>query len=413
MTWVIGKQASELEAIFEQQSQALKQDSALKIERTVHYALVECDTDLKRIPLDAKSMGFAVQPSEDDPSAIDERVIFSLLLATGTLSQNSIDVPADSRLDPAVVLEEAEAQGLNVRVMLPDSPSTIESVVGYSDLLERYAMLWLANERANFTLTPLDGYLEYKMQAALGYQAPQITSNEEMQELFTSPLVPEVMDYIKQRLDVVIQEALGGDEFFAEQVKRVGEALHLKRVELMQARRRMIEEELDARTPVPNLIRLTSKLTGLEIPDAAGLVFELKHSIHTVLDKYIPKDDSEPVNQVGAAQLELAGKIVAMLGAGFGGQEALVKAWDGISAATQLKHKFDLDRGTHEPSDFAKGLSSFAGVEPKVGALAAGEFVAFFGGLLKAGGAIPEIGLEKPVPVLAAPANTSNIIAIG
>lgn len=411
MTLIIGKSASELEAIFEQQSQAIKENPGLKFERTVSYALVSCDTELKRIPLDARSIGLAVKASSDDPASLDEDFVFSLLLATGTLSHSTIDVPADSDVDPQLVLEEAEAQGLNVRVMLPDNPVSIEAVKGYVELLESYATLWLSQSSGNFALSPLDGYLEYKFQLALGYQAQQITTNPEMQQLYTDTVSDEVMDFIKGRLDVVIEKELGGEDYFRDHVANIGAALHLKQKELRDARRRMLEEELDYRTPVPNLIRATSKLTGLSIADAAGMIYEIKNSIHTVLDKYLPKREGEAADTPGAAQTDFASGIVSVLSAALGGNQQLLSAWDSISRATQLNKCIDVDRGVAEPAESAKRAAVQLEVDPKVAALAGAELAAFLGSILKAGGAIETIGIEKPTP-LSEPAK-SNIIAVG
>jgi len=291
--FVVGKTASELDAVFQAQSEAIKADPGLKFERTVHYALVECDTELQRIPLDALSLGLSVRASQDDPDALDENFIFSLLLATGTLSRCTIDVGPNCTVDPQLVLNEAEAQGLNVRLMLPPSPETVDAVVSYVDRLESYSALWLSMSSGNFSLTPLDGYLEYKFSVALGHTPKEITNNREMKLLFTDEVPVEVMDYIKARLDQVIERELGGDDFFVSEAQKLGGALRLKEAELREARKRMLEEELDARTPVPNLIRATSKMTGLSIPDAAGLIYELKNSFHSVLDKYLPKEADE------------------------------------------------------------------------------------------------------------------------
>ncbi|MCS7527168.1 hypothetical protein N0609_12705 [Pseudomonas aeruginosa] len=415
--FVIGKTASELDAVFQAQSEAIKADPGLKFERTVHYALVECDTELQRIPLDALSLGLSVRASQDDPDALDENFIFSLLLATGTLSRCTIDVGPNCTVDPQLVLNEAEAQGLNVRLMLPPSPETVDAVVSYVDRLESYSALWLSMSSGNFSLTPLDGYLEYKFSVALGHTPKEITNNREMKLLFTDEVPVEVMDYIKARLDQVIERELGGDDFFVSEAQKLGGALRLKEAELREARKRMLEEELDARTPVPNLIRATSKMTGLSIPDAAGLIYELKNSFHSVLDKYLPKEADESLEDYtpSRAQKAFAHNLVSALGGAFGGADGLLGAWDQLSAKSQLKQLVDLDRGAVEPSPSARGAAEVIGVDGKVAALAAAEFVGMLGSILKAGGAISEIGLEKPQPV-AEPVSVqpaSNIIAVG
>lgn len=414
---VIGKTASELDAVFQSQSEAIKADPALKFERNVHYALVDCDTELQRIPLDALSLGLKVRESNEAPGSLDENFIFSLLLATGTLSRCTIDVGSDCSIDPALVLAEAEAQGLNVRLMLPEAATSIESVEGYVERLERYSALWLNLGSGNFSLTPLDGYLEYKFSVALGHTPQEITTNREMKLLFTDDLPTEVMDYIKSRLDVVIERELGGDEFFIAEAHKLGGALRLKEAELRDARKKMLEEELDSRTPVPNLIRATSKMTGLSIADAAGFIYELKNSVHTVLDKYLPKaaDEDLEVFTPSKAQLAFAQNLTDALSAGFGGKEGLVGAWDQLSSKSQLKQIVDLDRGTAEPSEAAQQAAKAIGVDGKVAAMAAAEFVGIIGAILMAGGAISEIGLERPKSV-AEPATvtpSSNIIAIG
>lgn len=416
--FVVGKKASELDAIFQGQSDAVTADPSKKFVRHVHYALVECDTELQRIPLDALTLGLKVRASDDDPSELHEFFIFSLLLATGTLSRSAIDVGADCTVDPQVVLDEAETQSLNVRLMLPNNPSTIESVETYIDRLERYSALWLANSHASFSLTPLDGYLEYKFAVAIGHTPKDITNNHEMKLLFTDEVPLEVMDHIKARLDVVIQRELGGDEFFVAEMQKLGGAIQLKEAEMRAARSRMLEEELDSRVPVPNLVRATKVMTGLSLVDACGFIYELKNAVHTVLDKYLPKVEGEGGDEYtsSAAQKEFAKKLIATLASGFGSPEALVAAWESLRTKSQLNQLVDIDRGVAAPSEGALRAAQTLGVDGKVAALAAAEFVGIIGSVLKVGGAITDIGLERPKPVpepASANAVSSNIIAVG
>lgn len=415
--FVLGKTASELGEVFKAQSDAIKSDPSLKFVRNVHYAQVVCDTELQFIPLDALSLGLEVIADPDDADSISENFVFSLLLATGTLSSTTIDVSANCKVDPQKVLEEAEAQGLNVRLMLPENPTTVDAVREYVERLERYSELWLGMGSGNFRLTPLDGYLEYKFTVAAGHTPKEITNNLEMKMLFTDEVPLEVMDFIKDRLDVVINDVLGGDEFFAESVKKLAGALTLKDAELREARIKMLEEELDSRTPVPNLIRATSKMTGLSIADSAGMIYELKNSVHAVLDKYLPKVEGEDSTEFtpSAAQLALAKNLVGVIGAAFGGSEGLVSAWNDLSKKTQLNQVIDLDRGAVEPAPGAKLAADALGVDGKVAALALAEFTGMFGSILRAGGAISEIGLERPKPVPEpTPPNPSGIIiAVG
>lgn len=417
-TFVVGKSASELDMVFQGQSDAIKADATTKFARTVHYAQVECDTELQRIPLDALSLGLKARPSEDDPDVLHDDFIFSLLLATGTLSRTTIDIGPDCTIDPSVVLQEAEAQGLNVRLMLPVDSSTIESVEAYVERLERYASIWLTSSSGNFSLTPLDGYLEYKFSVAMGHTPKEITNNHEMKLLFTDEVPLEVMDYIKARLDLVIERELGGDEYFKAEVQKLGGALKLKEAELRAARRKMLEEELDARTPVPNLIRATSALTGLGLADAAGMIYELKNGVHAVLDKYLPKavDENGEEFTPSKAQMAFAQNLIAALASGYGGTDQLVAAWDQLSSTSQLKQLVDLDRGVVAPSSAASRAAASIGVDSKVAALAGAEFVGILGSIVKAGGAISEIGLERPMPVAEPRPATSandNIIAVG
>lgn len=416
--FVVGKKASELDAIFQGQSDAVTADPSKKFVRHVHYALVECDTELQRIPLDALTLGLKVRASDDDPSELHEFFIFSLLLATGTLSRSTIDVGADCTVDPQVVLDEAETQSLNVRLMLPNNPSTIESVETYIDRLERYSALWLANSHASFSLTPLDGYLEYKFAVAIGHTPKDITNNHEMKLLFTDEVPLEVMDHIKARLDVVIQRELGGDEFFVAEMQKLGGAIQLKEAEMRAARSRMLEEELDSRVPVPNLVRATKVMTGLSLVDACGFIYELKNAVHTVLDKYLPKVEGEGGDEYtsSAAQKEFAKNLIATLASGFGSPEALVAAWESLRTKSQLNQLVDIDRGVAAPSEGALRAAQTLGVDGKVAALAAAEFVGIIGSVLKVGGAITDIGLERPKPVpepASANAVSSNIIAVG
>jgi hypothetical protein len=417
-TFIVGKTASELDVVFQSQSDVVRADATTKFARTVHYALVDCDTELQRIPLDALSLGLKARASDDDPAVLHDDFIFSLLLATGTLSRTTIDIGPDCTIDPAVVLQEAEAQGLNVRLMLPSDPTSVASVEGYVERLERYAALWLTHSSGNFSLTPVDGYLEYKFSVAMGHTPKDITNNHEMKLLFTNEVPLEVMDHIKARLDQVIERELGGDEYFNGVVQKLGGALRLKEAELRAARRKMLEEELDSRTPVPNLIRATSAMTGLGLADAAGMIYELKNSVHAVLDKYLPKVEGEDSEEFtpSRAQIKFAQNLVASLANGFGGNEQLIAAWDQLSSKSQLKNLVDLDRGAVSPSDGAVRAGEAINIDGKVAALAGAEFVGIIGSIIKAGGGISEIGLERPKQVAepqASSPSTNVIIAVG
>ena len=226
------------------------------------------------------------------------------------------------------------------------------------------------------------------------------------------------MDHIKARLDVVIQKELGGDEFFVAEMQKLGGAIQLKESEMRAARVKMLEDELDSRVPVPNLVRATKEMTGLSLVDACGFIYELKNAVHTVLDKYLPKVDGEEGDEYAPslAQKEFAKNLVGTLASGFGSPEALVEAWESLRNKSQLNKLVDIDRGVVEPSDGALRAAEALGVDGKVAALAAAEFVGIIGSVLKVGGAISEIGLERPKPVpepLASGAGSNVIIAVG
>tara|TARA_R110001606_G_scaffold398765_2_gene578811 strand:- start:67974 stop:69206 length:1233 start_codon:yes stop_codon:yes gene_type:complete len=410
MQFLAGLKASELNQIFEKQANEIKLNQAEKFDRNVAYTQVECDVELMRVPLDAASVGLA--PSLDETGeALCENFVFSLLLITGTLNQCTIDVPADCSIDPALVLSEAEQQSLNVRVLMPDDTSCIEPVRAYADLLAKYSTLWLRQGSGTYSLSPLDGYLEYRFARALGHTPDQITRNSEMQALFTDSVSDEAMDYVKSRLDQVIEHELGGDEYFREQVDLIASAIHLKNTELRNARLQMLEQELDSRTPVPNLIRAVASLTGLAIPDAAGMVYEIKHGIHTVLDKYLPRAEGDDIKAPSPKQLDLASGIGSAFVSALGGQAAFNAVWGEIAKVTQLKSSVDVDRGVEPPSEIAVKAADSLGVEPKVAALAIAELTGMFGSILKAGKAIETLGIEKPAEVKTTA--QSNIIAVG
>lgn len=410
MEIVYGKKASELEAIFVKLREANNQTGAARVERDTHYVAVHCDEELQMIPSNAKSLGLVARAEDENPAELHESVIFSLLLATGSLNHCTLDVLPGSKIEPEAVLREAESHGLNVRLLLPENPEDPEALEQYCDLLEQYCTQWFSMNGSTFAVVPLDGYLEYKFMQAAGHQPKQITTNPEMQALFTDTISDTSMDYIKSRLDLVIERELGGEEYFKEQLAKVGGAVQLKQKELRDARWRMLEQELDSRTPVPNLIRSVSAMTGLALPDAAGMVYELKQGIHAVLDKYLPRSEDEKEDEPAAVQIAFAEKIVGAFAAALGGEEELVGAWNQLSQTTQLAKVIDLDRGALEPSEGASRAAVAIGTEPKVAALAAGELAAMLGAVLKAGKAIDDIGLDRAQKITSP---TSNIIAVG
>lgn len=411
MDLVYGKKASELEAIFAELRKANNETGAARMERNTHYVAVHCDEELQMIPANAKSIGLVALPEQGNPDELHESVVFSLLLAAGSLNHCTLDVLPEIDISPDAVLREAESHGINVRVLFPENPEDKQGLEKYCELLEAYTEKWFAMNGSTFAVAPLNGYLEYKYMCAAGFEPDQITTDPEMQQLFTDTISDESMDYIKGRLDVVIERCFGGEDAFRAELEKIGAAVQLKQAELREARWRMLEQELDTRTPVPNLIRAVSAMTGLAVPDAAGMIYEMKLGIHQVLDKYLPRTESESPEEPASIQIGFAEKIVEALSAAFGDREKLVAAWNDLAQETQLTKVIDLDRGVEAPSAAAERASAVIGTDPKVAALAAGEAAAMIGTVLKAGKAIDEIGLDRAAKV--EPGSSSNIIAVG
>lgn len=411
MTIIKGKKASELEVIFQQQSDHLRADPDAKpFERVVQYVDVECDITLTRVPLDTKSIGIRVKADADDCKAISDDFVFSLLLASGTTSSVAIEVPFDCTVEPARVIEEAESHGFLLRLTVPENAQSITPEVdSFVGQIQAYGSLWLASGQSNIRLAPIDGYLEYLFGRAAGHQPKQITTDEEMQVLYTDSLSEEVMEYVKTKIEALIREHLGDDDDLRAYIEKIGKAMHLKNEQLRAARTDMLEAELDLRTPVPNLIRMVTAMTGLRIADAAGMLYELKRGIHTVLDKYLPPEEEGAT--VSARQVAFAKAVTDTLSAAFGGEEVLKSAWAEVESATQLKVIVDLDRDLAEPSSAAVRMSQAVAVSPKIAAMAAGEFVSVFGAILVTGGVLER--LEPATPVKVEMAKPSGIIAVG
>lgn len=423
MTIVAGKNASELEAIFNQQSELLRDpaSNAQPFARTVQYVDVECDMTLTRVPLDAMAIGLRVKADAACPESLSDDFIFSLLLASGTTSSVFIEVPHDCTVDAARVLEEAESHGFQVRLTVPANAQSITpEVEAFVSKIQAYGSLWLSSAQSNIRLAPIDGYLEYLLGRAAGHQPQQITTDEDMQVFYTDSMSEEVMEYVKRHIDDLITEHVGGPDELRAYIEMVGKAMHLKSMQFRQARVSMLEEELDLRTPIPNMIRTVSAMTGLSIPDAAGMLYELKRGFHEVLDKYLPAElDEAQTEKLGTEvrlersekQVQFAKSITNAFSSAFGGDDALKAAWQAIQQATQWDVRVDVDRGITEPSAAAHRVAETVGVSPKVAALAAGELSTFVTTVFEIGGLVPPTDPE-PTKVVKT-VEPSGLIAVG
>lgn len=304
----------------------------------------------------------------------------------------------------------------------------------------------MQGQNCNIRVSPIDGYMEYLLYAELGYKPKVISTDEMMNMLYTDTMSEVVMDHVKACIEEVVIEVLGPD-FMKDLVVNTVKALHLKDLQFMEARANILEAELDTRTPFPNMIRILSETTGLRGADAAGLLFELKNAIHTVLDKYLPpdpvvepepkpgvatapsskamsadgvqqvdprakvlaEDSSKRVQATNSKQADLARALCLMASSVAGGPEALKSVWASIESATQLDQRINLDRETTLPSLAACRVADAIGVAPKVAALAAGELATLIQVVLEAGGAIE----PPPPPAPPKPTPPSGLIAVG
>lgn len=444
---VFNKKVSELRALFEEQHRQIREEGAEKPKRNVAYQSVICDEQLNQIPLDARSIGLLVQGDDQDPTMLSENFEFSLILAMGSSSPGTIDVPFDTTVDTREILYQAESAGFGVNLLPPVNATVINAEVeAYCDLIRDYGRISLHGQSCNIRVSPIDGYVEYLLYAELGYKPKVISTDEMMNMLYTDTMSEVVMDHVKACIEEVVIEVLGPD-FMNDLVVNTVKALHLKDLQFMEARASILEAELDTRTPFPNMIRILSETTGLRGADAAGLLFELKNAIHTVLDKYLPPDpvvepEPEPADATASGaeavsadgvqqvdpeskvpaedsgkrvrapntkQADLARALCLMASSVAGGPEALKAVWASIESATQLDQRINLDRETTLPSLAAGRVADALGVAPKVAALAAGELASLVQVVLEAGGAIE----PPPPPAAPKPTPPSGLIAVG
>lgn len=446
-TYVFNKTVSELRVEFEKQLHMIRDEGAESPRKNVAYQAVVCDDQLKHVPLDARSIGLLAQADENDPTMLSENFEFSLILATGgTLTSGTIDVPFNTTVDCLEILNQAESAGFGVNLLPPAGATTInDDIIAYCNLIREYGRISLASPHSNIRVSPIDGYMEYLLYAQLGYKPAVISTDEMMNLLYTDAMSEPVMDHVKACIEEVVYDVLGSD-FEKALLEQTAKAIHLKNLQFQAARADILESELDTRTPIPNMIRILAEVTGLRVADAAGLLFELKNSIHTVLDKYLPPDASptptsseagtedahasgdphivqmvDPSNSSSESlsgkrvrgpnsqQATLAKALCTMVSSVVGGPEALKLLWQTIEYSTQLNERINLDRETTAPSQAAIQVSRAVGVAPKVAALAAGELATFAQVILEAGGAIEHAPPPKPPK----PAPPSGLIAVG
>jgi hypothetical protein len=407
MTTITGMKASDLEEIFSAQVKAAREEKA-SFERTNSYVGVTCDRTLTRIPLDAMVISFLVTPSEVGGNRLHDDVMFSLILAQGSLNSVYLDVPFDSSVDIDEVLNTAESSGFGINLLPPTRPAVgSPELERYFQTLRSYGNTWLSSPQSNTRIAPIDGYIEYKLGVAAGYRPQTISTDEMMTGFYTDTLGPEAMDAVKVVLDQIILEKIGGDDAFAEMIETTAKAVVLKDRQYMEARGKILTEELDTRTPAPNLIRITSANTGLSIPDAAGLLYELKRSIHTVLDKYLPGQKQSDGTTKSEGQTKFAEMIAGLVVGASGGKDGFDALWGKVSAVAQVSHQRSIERGDVQPGVQALLAAQAVGAEPKVTALAIIEGLSLASALLAAGGAI-----APPQPKDVKP-EASGIIAVG
>jgi radical SAM protein with 4Fe4S-binding SPASM domain len=410
MTLVTGKKTSELEEIFNAQSKAVHAEGA-SFQRDAVYADVVCDVTLTRIPLDAAEIFFRVIPSEHDSAQLSDDVMFSLILAQGTLNSVFLDVPFDSTVDVAEIMNTAESSGFGVNLKPPVRPAIGSAELDrYFATLREYGRAWLGTPQSNIRVSPIDGYIEYKLGVATGHTPSTISTDQMMTEFYTDALGAEAMDAVKVVLDDLILEMIGSEDAFNELVENTAKAIILKDRQFMGSRAKIIEAELDLRTPVPNLIRLTAAQTGLSIVNAAGLLYEMKLGIHAVLDKYMPGDKDKEGLTSSEAQTKFAQLISTLFVGSVGGQESFDALWNKITEATQAGQRSAIDRGQVEPGSAAVTAADMLGAEPKTAALAIIEGIALASAVFQAGGAVPP---PPDAPDSKPSTGTLGLIAVG
>ncbi|WP_235375591.1 hypothetical protein [Pseudomonas aeruginosa] len=414
MTVQVGMRVSDLEGIFLAQSSHLQTSPEHEIKRDVSYFNVECDTTLKRIPRDACHLGLRAQSHPDSPGLPSDDFTFSLILAAGSLNSVSIDIPYDCSVSPDELLMHAESSGFNINLLPPGHTTVVdEKVERYCEVLRTYGRMWLSSPQSNIRVAPIDGYLEYLFGVAAGHIPASISTDEMMNTLFTDGMPEVVMEHVKVVIHDVIMEHFGTEDAFNEILEKVAKAIHLKQAQFRDSRARILEEELDLRTPLPNLIRMVSKSTGLSLSNAAGMLYELKHGVHTVLDKYLPPDEPAVEGQatppVNTRQAKLANALGAAFAAAFGIDE-MDQAWAGVESTLQVQERIDLDHGTVQPGSVASRIAVAMDVEPKIAALATGEFLSMIRAVLEAGNHVSPPPPSSPKPV---PAPASGLIAVG
>lgn len=427
-TVVAGLAASDLEAIFNKQIAHAREHGGGAVARTVSYLGVKCDQTLTRIPQNAREISFVVFADPMDAKAIHEDVVFSLILAQGSLNSVFLDVPFDCSVDPAEIFNTAEASGFGINLVPPENSDDLEAYLG---VIKFYAETWLKAEQSSIRVAPIDGFIEYMLGAAAGYKPEAISTDPMVTAIYTEKMSEPDMDRVKAVIQGVVTDVLG-ETGIADLVQSTVKAIHLKDVQFLNARAKMIEEELDSRTPTPNLIRLVAQHTGLSVPNSAGLIYELLTGFMGTLFKYLPPDEP-PADAESGVRLEdpgaacdgdspaeptpidkLAVVICKAVGAIVGGEDVMRRMWNTVEEQTHVTRRIDLDRGAVTPGPAAIAAASAIDADAKVTALALAEIALLFGGILETAGVIPTIEQQVSEPVQPVKsAAQSNIIAVG
>lgn len=124
-----------------------------------------------------------------------------------------LEVPFESNLAPNDTLILAMNCGMDISI-LPPVVVNKESLLGYANLLCKYAQCWLNQPNCDSQILPVSGYFQYLVASVFGFTPSVISDDRYTIDNFNSKMTVEEMDFVKDILRAKIYEIAGGEYEF-------------------------------------------------------------------------------------------------------------------------------------------------------------------------------------------------------
>lgn len=169
-----------------------------------HVYGVSIDGYFSKVPSNLKEIGIVI-PSDSEDLDLDTLDVIISLVNHGI--STILEVPYDSVISPEALYPTLNSIGVEVCLAPPVEFSNV-SLERYIKTLSDFATFILSINYAKSAVQPISGFMNFLVCNEFGYVPLKVTSDAYMASRFDIPI--ETMDLIKQQLETVIIQALGG-----------------------------------------------------------------------------------------------------------------------------------------------------------------------------------------------------------